>query len=131
MKQGFVKNIEELTLSNNSFRKVLYTGPYSQLVLMSLAPGEEIGEEVHGNDQFFRIESGTGEIIIGDSTTAVAEEWAAIVPAGTRHNVINTGSEYLKLYTLYSIPHHKNGIEHITKADAEQDSEEFDGVLSE
>lgn len=130
-KKGYIKNIEEETLANSSFRKVVYTGNYTQLVFMTLKPGEEIGNEVHGNDQFFRIEEGEGEVTINGITTPIRDDWAIIVPAGAQHNVKNNGKTPLKLYTLYSVPHHRHNIEHITKEDAEADSEEFDGITTE
>ena len=130
--KGFVDDIEELTESNKDFRRVLYTGKHLQLVLMSLKPGEEIGEEVHDtHDQFFRIEKGKGEVLIDGVKTKVKADFAIIVPAGARHNVINTGDKSLKLYTLYGPPDHKDGVVHKTKADAEASEEHFDGVLTE
>lgn len=131
--KGYNGNIEELTRVNNSFRKVLYTGKHSQLVLMSLKPGEEIGMEVHpDNDQFFRFESGQGKVVIDGNEYAVGDGSAIVVPAGARHNVINTSdSESLKLYTIYSPPHHKDGIERVTKEQAEVDAPDFDGKITE
>lgn len=119
--QGFFSNIEEETLDNNDFRRVLYTGEHTQLVLMSLAPESEIGSEVHSeNDQFFRFESGEGRVMIDDNEYDVADGSAIIVPAGARHNVINTSDvESLKLYTLYSPAHHADGTVHTTKAQAD------------
>ncbi len=132
MKKGYKNNIEELTLKNNNFRKVLYTGSESQLVLMSILPGEEIGSEVHpGNDQFFRFEAGTGEVIINDTKYLVSNGDAVIVPKGATHNIINTGTESLKLYTLYCPAHHKDGIIRKTKVEAEANGPEFDGVTTE
>jgi mannose-6-phosphate isomerase-like protein (cupin superfamily) len=117
--QGYHGNIEEETLNNSNFRKVLYTAPHCQLVLMSLLPGEEIGMEVHpDNDQFFRFEMGQGKVIINGEETEVKDGWTAIVPAGAQHNVINTGTEDLKLYTIYSPAHHPDGTVHKTKAEA-------------
>jgi mannose-6-phosphate isomerase-like protein (cupin superfamily) len=117
--QGYHSNIEEETLNNSNFRKVLYTAPHCQLVLMSLLPGEEIGMEVHpDNDQFFRFEKGQGKVIINGEETIVNDGWTAIVPAGAQHNVINTGTEDLKLYTIYSPAHHPDGTIHKTKAEA-------------
>jgi mannose-6-phosphate isomerase-like protein (cupin superfamily) len=117
---GFKVNIEDETLNNPNFRKVLFTGAHCQLVVMSLMPGEEIGMEVHPNvDQFFRIEKGTAKFVIdGEESVAVAE-WVVIVPAGAKHNVINTGQEELKLYTVYSPPNHPDGTIHKTKAEAD------------
>jgi mannose-6-phosphate isomerase-like protein (cupin superfamily) len=119
-KTGYVANIGAVTLANDYFRQVLFTGKYSQLVVMSLLPGEEIGEEVHDNvDQFFRIEKGNGKVIMNGEETEFGEEFAIIVPAGTKHNVINTGSEPLKLYTIYSPANHPVGTIHKTKEEAE------------
>ena len=130
--KGFVDDIEELTESNKDFRRVLYTGKHLQLVLMSLKPGEEIGEEVHDtHDQFFRIEKGKGEVWIDGVKTKVKADFAIIVPAGARHNVINTGDKALRLYTLYGPPEHRDGIVRATKAEAEASEEHFDGVLTE
>lgn len=128
--KGFVENIEQLTLDNTDFRRVLYTGKHLQLVLMTLQPGDDVGEEVHdGHDQFFRIESGKGEVLIDGSRHPVEDDDAVIVPAGARHNVTNTGAAPLKLYTLYAPPEHKDGVIHPTKADASE--EHFDGVTTE
>jgi len=128
--KGFVDNIEKLTLENSNFRRVLYTGAQMQLVLMTLKPGEEIGEEVHEDrDQFFRVEQGNGKVYIDGQATDVEDDFAIIVPAGARHNVKNTGSEPLKVYTLYAPPEHKHGTVHVTKADVVE--EHFDGVTSE
>ena len=131
--KGFHGNIEDQTLENNAFRKVLYTGKHSQLVLMSLLPQEEIGMEVHtDNDQFFRFEKGEGKCIIDGNEYEVADGSAIIVPAGAEHNVINTStSESLKLYTIYMPPHHKDGIVRETKQDAMDREEEFDGQTTE
>ncbi len=131
--KGYVANIEKITEKNNNFRKVLYTGKHSQLVVMSLKPGEEIGEEVHENlDQFFRFEEGEGKVIINGVEYKVEDGFAVIVPAGARHNVINTSSdEFLKVYTIYSPPQHRDGLVHTTKEEAERDEEHFDGVTTE
>ena len=131
--KGFNDNIEELTLENDDFRKVLYTAAHSQLVLMSLAPKEDIGLEVHEeNDQFFRFESGRGRVIIDGNEYEVKDGSAIVVPAGAEHNVVNaSGSEPLKLYTIYSPAHHKDGVVRATKAEAEADSPEYDGQNSE
>ena len=116
---GFIDNIEEKTEQNNFFRQVLYTGKYTQLVVMSLLPGEEIGMEVHPQvDQFFRIEEGRAKVIIDGEEHEVDEGFAIIVPAGSQHNVINTGNNPLKLYTLYSPPNHPDGTIHRTRAEA-------------
>lgn len=131
--KGFKKNIEKETLKNKNFRKVLYTAKHSQLVVMSLKPKEEIGLETHkGNDQFFRFEGGQGKCIIDGHEYKVTDGDAVIVPAGAKHNIINTSAtESLKLYTVYSPPHHKDGIVHKTKEDAESSDEEFDGKTTE
>lgn len=130
--KGYVTNIEKLSLENTNFREVLYTDKKSQLVLMSLLAGEEIGEEVHDVDQFLRVEKGTGTAILSDIPHDLADGSVIIVPAGTKHNVINTGSEPMKLYTLYMPPHHRDGVVHKTKAEGEADaSDEFDGKTTE
>jgi mannose-6-phosphate isomerase-like protein (cupin superfamily) len=130
--KGFVDDIEHLTEDNQDFRRVLYTGANLQLVLMALKPGEEIGEEVHDDrDQFFRIEAGAGEVLIDGARHQVKDDDAIIVPAGARHNVINTGSEPLKLYTVYGPPEHKDGTVHHTKAEADAHEEHFDGKTTE
>jgi mannose-6-phosphate isomerase-like protein (cupin superfamily) len=118
---GYYTKIEEETEKNNNFRKVLFTGKHSQLVVMSLKPGEEIGMEVHDNvDQFFRIEEGEAKFIVNGEETVVSEDEAFIVPAGSEHNVINTGSEDLKLYTIYSPANHPDGTVHKDKKEAEE-----------
>jgi len=130
--KGFNTNIEKETLANENFRKVLYTGKHSQLVLMNLRPGEEIGMEVHeGNDQFFRFESGEGKVVIDGNEYAVTDGSVIIVPSGAEHNVINTGLDSLKLYTIYSPAHHQDGVIRRTKEEAEKDSPEFDGKTTE
>jgi mannose-6-phosphate isomerase-like protein (cupin superfamily) len=133
MKKGFNANIEKDTLENNNFRKVLYTAKHSQLVLMSLVPNEDIGMEVHtDNDQFFRFEAGVGKAIIDGNEYELSNGSVIVVPAGAEHNIINTSStEALKLYTIYSPAHHKDGVVRATKAEAEADSPEFDGVTTE
>lgn len=130
---GFKNNIEKETLENNNFRKVLYTAKDSQIVLMSLLPNEEIGMETHEkNDQFFRFESGTGKCIIDGNEYNVKDGDAVIVPAGAKHNVINTSDkEDLKLYTIYSPPNHEDGIIRRTKNEAETIKEKFDGRTTE
>ncbi|MBI5530831.1 MAG: cupin domain-containing protein [Candidatus Doudnabacteria bacterium] len=129
---GYIANLEELTLNNTNFRHVLYTAKHSQLVLMSLLPGEEIGEEVHTLDQFFRFEAGTGKVVIDGAEHQVKDGSGVIVPAGAKHNVINTsGSEILKLYTIYSPAEHKDGTIRKTKAEALANEEHFDGVTTE
>ncbi|NCT55459.1 cupin domain-containing protein [bacterium] len=127
--QGYTDNIEELTLKNTNFRQVLFTGKHTQLVLMCLKPGEEIGKEIHHNlDQFFRFEKGQGKVIIGEVETSVKDGSAVIVPGGAEHNIINTSStEDLKLYTLYSPPNHKDGTIHVTKAEADLAEEHYEG----
>lgn len=130
--KGFNANIEHLAIENNDFRKVLYTSSHLQLVLMSLLPGEEIGEEVHTkNDQFFRIEQGNGKCIIDGNEYTISDGDVIIIPSGATHNVINTGQEKLKMYTLYAPPHHKDGIVRPTKKEAEEHEEEFDGQTTE
>lgn len=131
--KGFVTNIEKDTLDNENFRKVLYTSKHSQLVLMALQPNEEIGMETHeDNDQFFRVEKGQGKVIIDGNEYQVSDGSAIVVPCGAEHNVINTsGSEELKLYTIYSPAHHQDGVVRKTKQEAEADSPEFDGKTTE
>ena len=131
--KGYVSNIEKDTLENENFRKVLYTGKHSQLVLMSLAPNEEIGMEVHeDNDQFFRFEKGNGKCIIDGNEYEVRDGTAVVVPAGSQHNVINTSvTDRLNLYTIYSPAHHKDGIVRATKQKAEANEAEFDGKTTE
>jgi mannose-6-phosphate isomerase-like protein (cupin superfamily) len=131
--KGYKNNIEQLTVANNNFRTVLYTGKHSQLVLMSLKPSEEIGMEVHpDNDQFFRFEKGTGKVVIDGNEYDVRDGDAVVIPAGAEHNVTNTSStEELKMYTIYSPAHHKDGVVRTTKQEAEADSPEFDGKTTE
>src|SRR4030042_3010385 len=131
--KGFKTNIEKDTLENRMFRKVLYTGIHSQLVLMSLRPKEEIGMETHAeNDQFFRFEEGQGKVIIDGNEYEVGDGVAIVVPAGAKHNIINiSDSKELKLYTIYSPPHHKDGIVRVTKEEAEANEAEFDGETTE
>ncbi len=131
--KGYHNNIEEETLANDNFRKVLYTAQHMQLVLMSLKPGEEIGEEVHPeHDQFFRFEQGEGKCIIDGNEYSVTDGTGIVIPAGARHNVINTGSEEaLKMYTLYGPSHHKDGIVRKTRQEAMDDDPDFDGQTSE
>ena len=133
MTKGYVGNIEEASLENNNFRKVLYTAKFSQLVVMSLLPGEEIGEEVHDVDQFLRLDAGVGKAVLNGVETDIEDGWAIVVPAGTKHNIINTSdAEPMKLYTLYSPPHHRDGVIHATKAEAENDkTDEFKGKTTE
>jgi mannose-6-phosphate isomerase-like protein (cupin superfamily) len=130
--KGFVADIEKLTVENDDFRRVLYTGANLQLVLMTLQASEEIGEEVHDDrDQFFRIEEGEGEVLIDGVTTPVKADDAIIVPAGARHNVTNKGAAPLRLYTLYGPPEHRDGVVHKTRPAAEADEEHFDGKTTE
>jgi mannose-6-phosphate isomerase-like protein (cupin superfamily) len=130
--KGFVDNIEKLTEENRDFRRVLYTGKHLQLVLMALLPSEEIGEEVHEDrDQFFRVETGQGEVWIDGVSNKVKADDGIVVPAGARHNVVNSGSELLTLYTLYGPPEHSDGTVHKTKAAADADHEHFDGRTTE
>ncbi len=131
--KGFVQNIEKATLKNDNFRKVLYTVKHSQLVLMSLRPGEEIGEETHDTlDQFFRFEKGEGKVVIEGKESEIKDGFAVVIPAGTLHNIINTSqTEFLKLYTIYSPPNHADGVEFKTKEEAEASSEHFDGQTTE
>ena len=137
MKKGYKVAIEKETVDNTNFRKVLYTGEHSQLVLMTLKVGEEIGLEVHHDtDQFFRFESGTGKVLINETQYEVVDGDAVVVPAGAEHNVINTSeTESLTLYTIYSPAHHKDGVIHATKeeamADEESGNDEFQGVTTE
>jgi mannose-6-phosphate isomerase-like protein (cupin superfamily) len=130
--KGYVTNIEKLSLENDNFRKVLYTDKNSQLVLMSLLPGEEIGEEVHDVDQFFRVEKGNGKAILSGISYDIADGSVVIIPVGTKHNIINSGPAPMKLYTLYMPPHHKDGVIHKTKAEGESDtSDEYKGETTE
>lgn len=131
--KGFTTNIEHDTLANENFRQVLYSSKHSQLVLMSIAPKSEIGQEIHAdNDQFFRFESGQGKCIIDGNEYALSDGVAVVVPAGAEHNIINTSeTEALKLYTIYSPAHHKDGIVRATKEEAEANEEDFDGQTTE
>jgi len=130
--KGFVADIEKLTEDNDDFRRVLYTGKNLQLVLMAIQPGEDIGAEVHGDrDQFFRVEKGKGEVHIDGVPTRIQGDDAFIVPAGARHNVVNTGDKPLRLYTLYAPPEHRDGVVRATKAEAEASEEHFDGKTTE
>lgn len=131
--KGYKDNIEKLTLENEDFRKVLYTAKHSQLVIMSLKPNEEIGMEVHeDNDQFFRFEKGQGKAVIDGNEYALGDGDVVIVPAGSEHNIINiSASDPLKLYTLYCPPHHRDGVVHATKEQGETDDEHFGGKTTE
>ena len=130
--KGFVGNIEQLTEENKNFREVLYTAKNSQLVVMSLKPMEDIGEEVHELDQFLRIERGGGKAVLDGVEHEISDGFAIIVPAGCKHNIINTSKDAeMKIYTVYSPPNHIDGIVHATKEDAEIDEEHFDGKTTE
>ena len=132
--KGYVDDIQKATLANEDFRRVLYTGENLQLVLMTLPPGCDIGEEVHDDrDQFFRIEEGEGVIRIDGTDNRVEDDFGVIVPAGARHNVINTGPGPLKLYTIYGPPEHRDAIVHKDKAQAERDHDDdhWDGGTTE
>jgi mannose-6-phosphate isomerase-like protein (cupin superfamily) len=129
--KGFVQSIEGIAVKNEEFRRVLYTAKNCQLVVMSLKSKEEIGAEVHKLDQFFRVEKGMGEAVLDGVRTAISAGFAVLVPAGTNHNIINTGSVPLQLYTLYAPPNHRDGVVHHTRGDAEADNEHFDGKTTE
>lgn len=129
--KGFVGDIESIVLNNENFRRVLYTAKNCQLVVMALKPQEDIGAEIHTLDQFFRVEEGTGEAILDGVRTSIQAGFALIVPAGAKHNIINTGSVPLKLYTIYAPPNHKDGVVHPTRKDAQADTEHFDGKTTE
>ena len=127
--KGYITNIEKATLENTDYRRVLYTAKNSQLVLMNLQPDDEIGQEIHHLDQFIRIEQGNGKVILDGVETEVRDDFAIVIPAGTEHNVINTGEVEMKLYTVYSPPEHKDGLVEHTKADEVE--EHFDGKTTE
>jgi mannose-6-phosphate isomerase-like protein (cupin superfamily) len=130
--KGFVGDIDTLTVENSDFRRVLYTGHNLKLVRMAIQPGDGIGEEVHDDrDQFFRVEKGAGEVWIDGNRSKVEGDDAIIVPAGARHNLLNTGDEPLLLYTLYAPPEHRDRTRHVTKADADATEEHFDGKTTE
>ena len=129
--KGFVQNIETLATQNDKFRQVLYTAKHCQLVLMALSPKEDIGIEVHQLDQFFRVEEGSGEVVLNNVRTPIRAGFVVVVPAGARHNIINTGTVPMKLYTLYSPPNHRDGVVHATRAEAMADNEHFDGKTTE
>jgi mannose-6-phosphate isomerase-like protein (cupin superfamily) len=129
--KGYVQNIENIAIKNEEFRRVLYTAGNCQLVVMALKSKEEIGMEVHKLDQFFRVEEGTGEAVLNGVRTVISAGFAVLVPAGTNHNIINTGSVPLRLYTLYAPPNHRDGVVHHTRAEAETDNEHFDGKTTE
>jgi mannose-6-phosphate isomerase-like protein (cupin superfamily) len=128
---GFVQNIEQLAIANTRFREVLYTAKHCQLVLMALQPKEEIGAETHKLDQFFRVEEGDGEAVLDGVRTPIMAGTAILIPAGTKHNIINSGITPLKLYTLYAPPNHRDGVVHQTRAAAEAATEQFDGKTTE
>ena len=129
--KGYVQDIESLAIKNVEFRRVVYTAKNSQLVLMALKPKEEIGMEVHKLDQFFRVEEGSGDAVLDGVRTAIRAGFAVVIPAGTNHNIINTGTVPMKLYTLYAPPNHRDGVVHHTRAEAEADDEHFDGKTTE
>lgn len=122
--KGFITNIETASLENDYFRKVLYTDPRLQLVVMNLAPGEDIGEEVHELDQFIRVEKGSGKAVLDGEESAINDGSVVVIPQGTRHNIVNTSEKSMKLYTLYAPPNHKDGTVHKTKAEAMADEGE-------
>jgi mannose-6-phosphate isomerase-like protein (cupin superfamily) len=126
---GYVTNIEKATLENENYRKVLYTAKNSQLVLMTIQPGDEIGEEIHELDQFIRLEAGKARVTLDGVEHSLEDDWAVVIPAGTKHNVVNVGDEPVRLYSVYSPPEHKDGTVHATKADDKE--EHFDGVTTE
>lgn len=127
--KGYILQIEKETIENTDYRRVLYTSKSSQLVLMNIKPGDEIGEEVHELDQFIRIEQGKAQAILDDVVHEMEDDYAVVIPAGTKHNVVNTGDVDLKLYSVYSPPEHKDGTVHPTKEDEKE--EHFDGVTTE
>ncbi|MBM3206567.1 MAG: cupin domain-containing protein [Candidatus Staskawiczbacteria bacterium] len=130
--KGYISNIEKETLENDNFRKVIYTAQKSQLVLMSLKPNEDIGEEIHEVDQFLRIEKGKGKAILNDIVYEVEDDFAIVVPAGAKHNVVNSDEGEMKLYTIYSTPEHRDGTVHKTKEEAMVDADDkFDGKITE
>lgn len=129
--KGYVQDIEAIAIGNGAFRRVLYTAQNCQLVVMSLPPQQDIGVEVHPLDQFFRVEQGQGEAVLDGVRTAIGPGHALVVPAGTRHNITNTGVGPLLLCTIYAPPNHRDGVVHATRAEADADSEHFDGRTSE
>ena len=129
--KGYVQDIEDIAVKNEEFRRVLYTAKNCQLVVMALKPGEEIGAEVHQLDQFFRVEEGAGEAVLNGARTAIQAGFAVLVPAGVNHNIINTGTVPMKLYTLYAPPNHRDGVIHKSRSDAEGDTEHFNGKTTE
>lgn len=129
--KGYTTNIEKASLENDNFRKVLYTDKNSQLVIMSLLPNEDIGEEVHDVDQFLRIEKGNGKAVLNGIEHEISDGSVIIVPVGVKHNIINSSNDSMKLYSLYMPPHHRDGVVHGTKQEAESDTEHFDGKITE
>ncbi len=129
--KGYIQDIEAIALANDDFRRVLYTARNCQVVVMALQPDEDIGAEVHELDQFFRVQAGSGEAVLDGVRTAIHAGSVVVVPAGARHNLVNTGQQPLKLFTIYAPPNHRDGVVHRTRADAEADTEHFDGKTSE
>ncbi len=129
--KGYIQNIDVISIKNEDFRQVLYTAKNCQLVVMAIKPNEEIGMETHTLDQFFRVEAGRGEAILDGVHTPISPGFVVIIPAGTEHNIVNTGTTTMKLYTLYAPPNHRDGVIHHTRAEAEADEEEFDGKTTE
>ena len=127
--KGYIVNLEEETVNNTDYRRVLYTAKNSQLVLMNIQPGDEIGSEVHELDQFIRIESGEAKAVLDGVEHEMKDDFAVVIPAGTDHNIINTGDRELKLYSVYSPAEHKDGTVHKTKSDEQE--EHFDGITTE
>lgn len=125
--KGLVTDIEKITEDNTDYRRVLHTAEHSQLVVMNIQPGDEIGEEVHKLDQFIRIEEGRATAVLDGEESEMKEGFAVVVPAGVKHNIVNTGGEELKLYSIYSPPEHRDGVVHKTKAEAEADDEHYEG----
>lgn len=129
--KGYIQDIEAIALANDDFRRVLYTARNCQVVVMALQPDEDIGAEVHELDQFFRVQAGSGEAVLDGVRTAIHAGSVVVVPAGARHNLVNTGQQPLKLFTIYAPPNHRDGVVHRTRAEAEADTEHFDGKTSE
>ncbi len=129
--KGYIGDIEKETKENENFRKVLYTAKNCQLVVMCIQPGDEIGEEIHDLDQFIRIEDGEAKAVLNDVEYEMEDDYAVVIPAGVKHNLINTGDEPLKLYTIYSPPEHRDGVIHQTRENAMEDEEHFDGKTTE
>ena len=129
--KGYAEDIEGITIKNIDFRHVLYTTKQCQLVVMALKPGEEIGAEVHKSDQFFRVEKGSGDLVLDGVRTPIREGFAVVVAGGMKHNIINTGTVPMKLYTLYSPPNHQDGVVHHTQVEAKKDNEHFDDKTTE